>query len=68
MADKIKYPKHYTSIELMDKFEKMDSKNQNKILKKALEYVIKNKAGTVQHAIISSMGYAYQDNGGYIKC
>ncbi len=61
----IKWHRRYSVKEIMVKFKAKTPEQQNKILKKALNLALANRAGTKEYAIAFSMDYKYEDDGSY---
>ena len=59
------WPKHYEEKEIMAKFKALTPEKQIKILTKALNLALENRAGTKDYAIAFCMNYKYEDNGMY---
>ena len=59
--------KYYSPSQILKKFEDLDLKKQNKVLRKALKLALNHKAGTLDYAVANAMGYYLEDDGTYIK-
>lgn len=53
--------------QIIEKFNKLPSEKKIKILEKALNLSLNNRAGTREYAIATSMGYVRNDDGSYNK-
>lgn len=58
---------YYTESEVMAQFNALTPAKKVTILMRAIQMFEDNRAGSKEYAIASSMNYAYQDDGMYLK-